>query len=205
PSNPADLQVSYWDPAIGSIQTRVHPCARLQLQHAFILVQHPDSGEGRVEVMNDSFRASAQNLPQLGWLGKGSAHVSPNTRLACLRVLHPFSVLDVEPGAIPSIDSSPLIEQRIEAEQEPAISAVLTQHTLLIFERYGAGDRLPALLAQPLRILRVYNTSAIVPFPHLFQSEAVVIHHRLIDILHGSIGAQHVDEGGDDVSNLTQV
>src|SRR6202008_5048178 len=128
-------------------------------------------------------------LLQVGWLGKGSAHVSPNSRLACQRVLCPFSILDVEPGAIPSIDSSPLIEQRLEAEQEPAISAVLTQHTLLIFERFGAGDRLPALLAQPLHILRGVNTSAIGSLPLFEQSEAVVILHRLIQIEPGSFRA----------------
>src|SRR5215471_13462795 len=132
--NQADLQVSDRDPAVCPIQTRVHPRARLQLQHAFILVQNPDSGEGRVEVTNDSLCASAQNLRQVVWPGKGSAHISPNTRLACLRVLRPFAVLNIERGHIPSIDSSLLIEQGIVADQEPAIIAVLTQDTLLIFE-----------------------------------------------------------------------
>src|SRR5262244_3931474 len=174
PVNRADLQISDWDPAVRPIQTRVDACARLQLQHAFILAQHPDSGEGRVEVTNDSLRASAQNLPQVDWLGKSSAHISPNTRLAYQRVLRPFSILDVERGHIPSIDSSLLIEQRIVADQEPAIFAVLTQHTLLIFERYRAEKRLRALLAQPLYIVRVENTRAVVFFPHIFQSETGV-------------------------------
>jgi hypothetical protein len=76
----------------------------VELQHAFILVHHPDSGEGRVEVTNDSLRASAQNLPQVGGLGKGSVHVSPNTRSAYLRVLRPFSVLDIDEQGVPAND-----------------------------------------------------------------------------------------------------
>jgi hypothetical protein len=43
-------------------------------------------------------------------------------------------VLDVERGRIPSIDRSLIIEQRVVADQEPAIFAVLTQGALLIFE-----------------------------------------------------------------------
>jgi hypothetical protein len=94
--------------------------------------------------------------------------------LAYLRVLRPFSILDVERGHIPSINSSLLIEQRIVADQEPAIFAVLTQDTLLIFERDRAEERLRALLAKPLYILRVGDASAIVLSPHIFQSEAGV-------------------------------
>src|SRR5215813_3530243 len=58
-----------------------------------------------------------------------------------------FAVVDVERGHIPPIDSSLLIEQRIVSDQEPAVSAVFTQHTLLIFERYATGERLPAFPA----------------------------------------------------------
>src|SRR5262249_18624628 len=61
--------------------------------------------------------------------------------------LSPFSILDVERGHIPAIDVSLRIEQRVVADQEPAIFAILTQHTLLIFERYWAEQRLRALLA----------------------------------------------------------
>jgi hypothetical protein len=39
-------------------------------------------------------------------------------------IFRPFSVLNVEPDPIPSIDSSLLIEQRIVAEQELAVTAV---------------------------------------------------------------------------------
>jgi hypothetical protein len=76
---------------------------------------------------------------------------------------------------------------------------------LLIFERYGACERLPALLAQPLHILRVENPSAIVLSPHIFKSEAEVVQHRLIHIQHGSIAAQHVDMGRDDVGQKIQI
>src|SRR6185436_3400416 len=107
-----DLQVSNRNATVCPIQTRVHPRACLQFQHAFILVQHPYSRESRVEVTNDSLRASAQNLPQVGWLGKGSADVSPNARLACLRVLCSLSILDVECGHIPSVNHSPFTEER---------------------------------------------------------------------------------------------
>src|SRR5215468_2099521 len=97
---------------------RVHARARLQLEHAFILAQRPDSGEGRVEVMNDSLCAPAQNVRQVDWVGKSSADVSSNTRLTYQGVLCPFSVLNVERGHIPAINSSLLIEQRVVADQE---------------------------------------------------------------------------------------
>src|ERR1051326_8651246 len=68
-SNPAYLQISDWDPAICPIQPRVSPGARLQLQHAFILVQQPNSCEGGVEVTNDSLSASVQYFPKVGRFG----------------------------------------------------------------------------------------------------------------------------------------
>src|SRR4030095_5522630 len=90
--------------------------------------------------MNDSLRASAQNLLQVNRLGKGSAHVSSNSRLACQRVLRPFAVLDVERGHIPSVDLSSFIEERFVAEQERAIVAILTEDTYLIIEWHGARE-----------------------------------------------------------------
>src|SRR5215468_2300845 len=174
PGNRADLQISDWDPAVRPIQTRVHARARLQLQHAFTLAQRPDSGEGRVEVTNDSLRASAQNLPQVDRLGKSSAYISSNTRLADQRVLRSFSILDVERGHIPAVDVSLRIEQRVVADQEPTIFAVLPEHTLLIFERHRAQQRLRALFAQPLHIVRVKDAVAIVVLPHIFEGEAGV-------------------------------
>jgi hypothetical protein len=62
----------------------------------------------------------------VGWLGKGSADVSPNGRLACLGVLYPLSILDVECGHKPSVNRSRFIEERFVAEQERAIVAILT-------------------------------------------------------------------------------
>jgi hypothetical protein len=114
-------------------------------------------------VVHQQIREEAARLAQP--LGFGETKVG----LLDLR-LGPFSVLDVERGHIPSIDFSLLIQQRIVADQETAISAGLTEHTLLIFERYSACERLPALLAQPFHILRVEKASAIVLFPHIFQS-----------------------------------
>src|SRR5262245_41419672 len=108
-SNPTDLQLSHGDPAIGAIQTRVHTCARLQLQYVFIFVQDPDSGECRVEMTNDRLHASAQNLAQVCWICKGSDHVSPDTRMAYQCFLRPFPVFDVERSHIPSIDPSLLV------------------------------------------------------------------------------------------------
>src|SRR5262245_13319474 len=156
----------------------------MQLQHAFIVVQNPDSGEGRVEVTNDSLRAFVQDIRQVGWLGKGNAHVSPNTSLTYLRILGPFSILDVKSSHIPSIDFSLLIEQRVVPDQEPAICAVLTQHTLLSFERRGSEKRSAAFLTQPLYILRVEKTSTIVLFLHIFKRGPVVIQHSLIYVQH---------------------
>src|SRR5574341_1264859 len=82
PGNPADLQVSDADPTVCSIQTRVHSGASLKLQYVFVLVQRPDSSEGRVEMSHDRFHASEQNLSQVTCLGERSARVCPNTRLA---------------------------------------------------------------------------------------------------------------------------
>src|SRR5215470_20434203 len=73
-----------------------------------------------------------------------------------------FSVIDVERGHIPAIDFSLRIKQRVVADQEPPIFPVLPENTLLIFKRYGARERVSALLAQPFDILRVKKTSAIV-------------------------------------------
>ena len=75
---------------------------------------------GPVVVVRHQIRDEAARLAQP--LGFGETKVG----LLDLR-LRPFSVLDVERGHIPSIDSSLLIEQRIVADQEPAISAVLAQ------------------------------------------------------------------------------
>src|SRR5688500_17628258 len=80
--NPAHLQVSNGDPTVGSIQTRVHSGASLELQHVSVLVQRPDSSEGRVEMSHDRFHASEQNLSQLTCLGEGSTRICPKTRLA---------------------------------------------------------------------------------------------------------------------------
>ena len=86
---------------------------------------------GPVVLVRQQIRDEAARLAQP--LGFGETKVG----LLDLR-LRAFSILDVERGRIPSIDSSLLIEQRTVADQEPAISAVLAQHPLLIFERYGA-------------------------------------------------------------------
>src|SRR5262249_21631424 len=100
-----------------------------------------------------------------------------------------LSGLDIERGDIPSIDSSLLVEQRIVAEQHPFICAVPGQHTLLIFERDWACERVAALLVKSCHVLRVENTSAIVRFLHIFQSETGVFQHRSIRIERGSIAA----------------
>src|SRR4030095_5587768 len=111
--------------------------------------------------------------------------------------LGPLSVVDVERGHIPTIDPSLIIEQWIVTDQEPAIFAVLTQHTLLGLKRHGAFERLSALLAQPIDILRVEEPRAIILSLHLLQSDAaVVLQHRFIGIEYGSISAQHVDISG---------
>jgi len=91
-------------------------------------------------VTNDSLRASAQDLPQVDWLGKSSAHISPNPRLAYQRVLRLFSILDIEGCNIPSIDPSLLVEQRIAADQEPAVFAGVIQRAELIFELSGSVE-----------------------------------------------------------------
>ena len=82
---------------------------------------------GPVVIVGQQVRDEAARLAQS--LGFGQTKVG----LLDLR-LRPFSVLDVERGYIPPIDSSLLIEQRIVADQEPSIFAVLAQCTLLIFE-----------------------------------------------------------------------
>jgi len=52
--------------------------------------------------------------------------------LAGEQCLGPFSVLDVERNRIPSIDPSLIVEQRIAADQEPAIFAVLVLRAKLL-------------------------------------------------------------------------
>src|SRR5215469_9798514 len=80
-----------------------------------------------------------------------------------------LAVLDVERGHIPSIDSSLLIKQRLVAEQKPAISAVLAQHTLFVFKRYRTLERLAPCLTQPFHIFVMKNASASFLFSHTWQ------------------------------------
>src|SRR5262245_17508431 len=67
-------------------------------------------------------------------------------RLPAFKLL-PLSILDIERRHVPSIDFPLRVEQGIVADQEPSIFPILTQHTLLIFERYWACQSLLALLA----------------------------------------------------------
>src|SRR6185295_9945058 len=80
----------------------------------------------------------------------------------------------VERGRIPSLNPSLIVEERIAADQEPAIFAVLTQRALLIFELYGAFEGLLALLAQPFPIIRVEEPGAKVLFLDILQGDTVV-------------------------------
>src|SRR5882672_9635422 len=83
----------------------------------------------------------------------------PYFELACPECFfHLFALSDVKRGHIPPIDSSLLIEQRIVADQEPPISAVLTQRALLVFELKRAFEGLIAHFAQPFRIFRVVKS-----------------------------------------------
>src|SRR5262249_38023681 len=116
-----------------------------------------------------------------------------------------FSILDVESRHIPSIDFSLSIEQRVVADQEPAIFAVLAERALLIFEWHGSKQRVASLLTQPLYILRVEKTSTIVLSLHIFRRDAVVIQHSLIHVQHRSVGAQYMNQCGYQVSNQAQI
>ncbi len=93
-----------------------------------IELEDPEELLGPVVVVHQQIRDEAASLAQpLGFR---------ETKVGLLDLrLRPLSLLDVERGRIPSIDSSLLIEQRIVADLEPAIYAVLTEDTLLIFER----------------------------------------------------------------------
>jgi len=108
-------------------------------------------------------------------------------------------VLDVERDRIPSLDPSLIIEQRIVANQEPAILTVLTHCALLIFERSGAFEGLLAPLAQPFHIVRVEKPRAKVLFLHILQANIVVIQRRLIHRKYEAIGSTHRYERRDGV------
>src|SRR6266850_1714251 len=128
-SNQANLKIPDRDAAMWTVEVRVHPGTRLQFQHIFLVVQRPDSSEGRVQVSNDRLCASVQNLSRVGRLGKSGAHISANTRLTSLRgsnFLRLLPIFNIGIRSIPSNDVSRLITQRYGADQEPAIFAIET-------------------------------------------------------------------------------
>src|SRR5262249_12623621 len=95
-----------------------------------------------VEVMNDSLCASAQNLPQVSWPGKGCTHISSNTRLASLRVLRLFSILDIGAGAVPPHDVAGFVAERLGANKEPPVNAVMAAKSRLNLIGFSGSQHL---------------------------------------------------------------
>ena len=63
-------------------------------------------------------------------------------------------------------------------------------NTFLIFERYGACEPLPALLAQPLPLPPGGKHDGDSPLSsHLLESETRIVQDRFIHMQHGRIGA----------------
>src|ERR1700749_2957935 len=56
-----------------------------------------------------------------------------------------------------------------------------------------------------LRILRVADPGAIVPSLYVLQGEPGVIQDSRIDVQHGAVGTQDMDEGGNGIDDLTKV
>src|ERR1700739_4319034 len=107
---------------------------------------------------------------------------SSDFELACLECFfHLLALCYIEAGRIPSFDSSPLIEQGFVTHEKPAIPAIRTDRTLLIFERYWLCERFPALLAQSFHILWVEKPGAKLIFLYVVGCDTVVIQRRLID------------------------
>src|SRR6267143_754251 len=57
PGDHADLVLSQWHAAVGSVDMRVHTGARLQLERAGGFVEGPDAGERHVEVAHQCLDA----------------------------------------------------------------------------------------------------------------------------------------------------
>src|SRR5262249_21824051 len=121
------------------------------------LVQYPDSSEGRVEVSNNSLCASAQNLPQIGWLGKGSAHISPYTRLAYLHILSSLPILDVEHQAIPISDPTFCVEDGLPDGLNPSILTIRPPELVLILVRRSRSGRPQPPLHGRVAVIGMYE------------------------------------------------
>ena len=59
-----DLEVADLDPAMGPVEMRVHPGARLQEQHVFRFVEGPHPGERSVQVFDQPLDATPENCRQ---------------------------------------------------------------------------------------------------------------------------------------------
>src|ERR1700752_617213 len=110
-----------------------------------------------IEMTNDSLRASAQNLHQLDGLGKSSAPISPNTRMPDLRVLRPFSFIDVEHHAIPIGDPIFRVEERLSDGLNPSILAIRPLELVLILVRRSRSGRLQPPLQGRVTVIGMYE------------------------------------------------
>src|ERR1043166_7029764 len=116
-----------------------------------------------------------------------------------------LAVLNVGPGNVPSLDSSLRIEQRIVANQEPAIIAVFPQRTVLTFELPRVSEGLSQHFAQSSHIVRVEPPGGKVVLLHILQCDTVVIQRGLIRRQYEPIGSRDRDERGGGVKGQAQI
>src|SRR6202035_447534 len=89
---------------------------------------------------------------------------------------------DVGSRRIPAHQSSLFVVEWVVTEEDPAILAVLPEHSLLDFKRQAASQACFALLAHPLKIFGMKDTGAIVRGDYIFHGEPGIGEHCLVRV-----------------------
>src|SRR6185369_14165255 len=120
-----------------------------------------------------------------------------------------LQILDVRVDAVPLGHAAGVIEQRLEADHEPAVLAVAAPHSNLELTRLSRGQDLLLPLGDHARaVVRVKDGSedlggalSVAGSVRLFSRDAGVLMPALVEVVDGAIGAEAPNQGRDRVDD----
>src|SRR5437867_11487436 len=83
---------------------------------------------------------------------------------------------------IPANEASLFVAERVVTDEEPAILTILPQRSLFDFKREAARKGRPALVPQPLKILRLKDPCAKVRGDYIFHGETGIVEDWLVRV-----------------------
>src|SRR6266513_1295365 len=102
-------------------------------------------------------------------------------------VLGTLAIIDVRTGRVPADDFALRVEERVVANEEPAVLSILSERALLVLERDIARQPFAAFIAKPSHIFRMEDTLPESLGLDVIQSESEIVEDETVGIKRAAV------------------